>query len=299
MKFFNTIIAITATLGVVLLMGCAKPLAQFSVAQGEKVAPVKLKFQNQSKNAEDYIWVFGDGDTSTAEAPYHTFNASGDYEVQLIAQKGSKTNTITQTIEIQEPEKCLVELETELGTMTILLFDATPKHRDNFLKLVEKGYYDGTLFHRVINGFMVQGGDPNSKNAKPNQRLGTGGPDYTVPAEFVDTLIHLKGALAAARQGDGVNPKRASSGSQFYIVQGRPITDDMLDQIEAKGSYRYTADQRAKYKAVGGTPFLDRQYTVFGQVIKGLDVIDKIAAAETAPGDRPVKDIKMTIKVVK
>ncbi len=296
MKVFQfSFLLITA----LILGSCAKPIAQFMVIDGDNVAPVKVKFENKSTDAEEYTWVFGDGDTSVAEAPFHTFKSSGKYEVQLIARKGKKSSVYAQTIEVKEPEKCLVELETTFGTMTILLYDATPKHRDNFLKLVEDGFYNGLLFHRVMNGFMVQGGDPKSKNAAPNMALGTGGPGYTVDAEFLDSLVHVKGALAAARQPDGVNPAKASSGSQFYIVQGRPVTDAQLNQIETRYGSKYTAEQRAKYLEVGGTPFLDKQYTVFGQVIEGLDVIDKIAASQTSSANRPLDDIKMKIRVVK
>mgnify|MGYP000232894194 CR=1 FL=1 len=284
---------------VLLLIGCAKPIAQFTVAEGDNVAPIKMKFENTSENAVEYMWVFGDGDTSISEAPFHTFKTSGTYEVKLIAKKGKKSNIFTKTLEIKEPAKCFVEVETDFGTMTILLYDDTPKHRDNFLKLVEDGYLNDLLFHRVINGFMIQGGDPESRNAKPGIPLGRGGPGYTIPAEFVDTLIHVKGALAAARQGDGANPKKASSGSQFYIVQGRPVTDAQLNQIENRGGYKYTSAQREQYKTIGGVPFLDRAYTVFGQVVKGLDVIDKIAATKTQAGDRPEKDVKMKVTVVK
>jgi peptidyl-prolyl cis-trans isomerase B (cyclophilin B) len=183
--------------------------------------------------------------------------------------------------------------------MTVWLYDATPKHRDNFLKLAEQGYFDDLLFHRVINGFMIQGGDPNSRNAKPNQQLGSGGPGYTIPAEFVDSLVHKKGALAAARTGDQVNPEKKSSGSQFYIVQGRAVTADELDMIESRKGFRYSKEQRDTYMAAGGTPFLDRDYTVFGEVIEGLDVIDKIASVATLPGDRPKVDVRMKIKPVK
>ena len=285
------------------MASCAKPIAQFVISDAgdkkDRVAPAKFKFDNQSTDAESFTWIFGDGDTVKTEAPYHIFKESGNYEVTLIAQKGKKSSVYTQSIEVKEPEDCLVEVETEFGIMTILLYDDTPQHRDNFIKLVEEGFYNDLLFHRIINGFMVQGGDPNSRNAPKGKALGTGGPGYTVPAEFVDTLVHYKGALCAARQGDVVNPKKASSGSQFYIVHGRTIDDNMLNQIESRGGYKYSSEIRAKYKEVGGTPFLDRQYTVFGQVIKGLDIIDKIAAVKTAQGDRPLEDVKIKMRVVR
>ncbi|HOO42574.1 MAG TPA: peptidylprolyl isomerase [Bacteroidales bacterium] len=162
------------------------------------------------------------------------------------------------------PPDPVFELKTTQGTMTIRLYSDTPLHRDNFVKLASERYYDNILFHRVIEGFMIQCGDPDSRNAGPGQRLGSGGPGYTVPAEFVPELVHKKGAIAAARTGDSVNPEKASSGSQFYIVHNET-----------------TCRQ------------LDGNYTVFGEVIEGLDIIDKIAAAETGPADRPVKDIRI------
>lgn len=188
-----------------------------------------------------------------------------------------------------------VVIETEYGNMTAVLYDETPQHRDNFIKLANEGFYDDLLFHRIIKGFMIQGGDPDSKGAAPDKRLGMGGPGYTVPAEFVDQHIHLKGALAAARTGGPSNPEKKSSGSQFYIVQGNPIQAAMLDGPFA--SKNYTDEQKQAYQEMGGTPQLDRDYTVFGMVIEGLDVIDKIAAVQTAPGDRPLEDVKMKISV--
>ena len=182
-------------------------------------------------------------------------------------------------------------IHTEYGDMTGILYNETPQHRDNFVKLAKSGFYDGTLFHRVISGFMIQGGDPNSKNAKPGQQLGSGGPGYTVPAEFNKNLIHKKGALAAARLGDQGNPTKASSGSQFYIVQGKKVPAAQLGST-------YTPEQKKIYETLGGVPFLDTQYTVYGEITEGLDVIDKIAAVQKDGSDRPVKDVTMTIKIV-
>ncbi len=187
-------------------------------------------------------------------------------------------------------------IHTDYGDMKGVLYNETPKHRDNFVKLAKSGYFDGMLFHRVIKDFMIQGGDPDSKNAKPGQQLGSGGPGYTIDAEFNPKFIHKKGALSAARQGDQVNPKKASSGSQFYVVQGTTATAATLDSRYAGN--KYTPEQKAIYEKIGGTPFLDGQYTVFGELTEGLDVIDKIALVEKDRSDRPVKDVKMTIKIV-
>lgn len=240
-----------------------------------------------------------------------------------------------------------VKIETSLGDIIVRLYDETPLHRDNFLKLAGEGYYDGTIFHRVIANFMIQGGDPDSKNPTPNGRYGTGGPDYTIEAEIKPELFHKRGALAAARQGDQVNPERRSSGSQFYIVWGDTYKDGQLSQLSkqmkmmaeqnafdklarenrakimemrrnrdqagllalqdllssqaremAKGQAGLSEAQKTAYSTIGGTPHLDGQYTVFGEVIEGLDVVEKIQSVKTRPGDRPVEDIKMKMTVL-
>src|SRR5688500_1490015 len=198
-----------------------------------------------------------------------------------------------------------VLLQTSNGDILIRLSDSTPLHRDNFLKLVKQGFYDSVLFHRVINNFMIQAGDPDSKNAPAGKPLGEGGPGYTVPAEFSSSLFHKKGVIAAAREGDNVNPSKASNGSQFYITQGKKFTDGGLDTLE---TYRLNGRkiplaQREVYKTVGGTPHLDQGYTIFGEVIKGLDVIDTIAAVPTskaADRDSPLNNIMIVkAKLVK
>lgn len=185
----------------------------------------------------------------------------------------------------------IVKMHTNYGDITIKLYNDTPQHRDNFLKLVEECFYDSTLFHRVIAGFMIQAGDPDSKDAAPKKQLGAGGPGYTVPAEFCKELIHKKGALAAARQGDQFNPQKRSSGSQFYIVVGRPWTEDEMKMIEEKTGFKYTDEQKEIYMTLGGYPFLDREYTVFGEVIEGLDIVDAISVVDTNPANRPLQDI--------
>lgn len=186
-----------------------------------------------------------------------------------------------------------VKIETNKGTMTVMLYDDTPLHRDNFVKLTESGFYNDLLFHRVIKSFMIQGGDPDSKDAPAGKQLGMGGPGYTIPAEIKSDRFHKKGALAAARTGDQINPKRESSGSQFYIVDGQKYTDMQLDNMEKQMGTKFSKSQRDAYVELGGTPHLDNQYTVFGEVIEGLSVIDKIANVETARGDRPLEDVKI------
>lgn len=243
----------------------------------------------------------------------------------------------------------IVLVKTEYGDMKVLLYNETPQHRDNFLKLVKQGFYNGLLFHRVIPEFMIQGGDPNSRDAEPGQMLGNGGPGYTLPAEFRPDLIHKKGALAAARLGDQANPEKRSSGSQFYIVEGKVFTPealdsletlrtqreaqtiyrrlfmknadsvrilqeqgkqieyaDMLDRLEKQAQdsaalhpFHFTKLQRETYTTIGGVPHLDGNYTVFGEVIEGLNVIDSIAHVKTDDHDRPLADVKMSMKILK
>lgn len=195
--------------------------------------------------------------------------------------------------------KVMVEINTEFGDMKVLLYDETPLHRDNFIKLLNEGYFDSLLFHRVISGFMVQGGDPESKNAPPGKPLGGGGPGYTIPAEFRPNLFHKKGALAAARQPDGVNPAKESSGSQFYIVQGNVLTEGELDLWESRLGLTFPDDHRQVYLTVGGSPQLDKGYTVFGEVVEGQDVIDLIASVPVDGNNRPVSDVRMVIRTTK
>lgn len=184
-------------------------------------------------------------------------------------------------------------ISTEFGDMKVKLYNSTPQHRDNFIKLANEGYYDGTLFHRVMANFMIQGGDPDSRGAAPGVQLGMGGPGYTIPAEI--GALHMKGALAAARTQ---NPQKASSGSQFYIVQGNPVTGEQLDMMAQRKGRSYTDLQKQLYQELGGRPDLDFEYTVFGEVVEGMEVIDAIAAVATAPDNRPLEDVSMTVKVL-
>lgn len=270
------------------------------------------------------------------------------------AQK-SKSEKKPAKEESQPAVEQLVVVKTEYGDIKLKLYNETPRHRDNFATLAKQGFYDSTLFHRVISNFMIQGGDPTSKNAKPDAMLGNGENGYTVPAEFNPNFYHKKGALAGARQSDNVNPMKASSGCQFYIVQGKVFSSAELDQMEmqinmsrkqqlfssliqlptnkvaydslvyyqqnkqqalfqtlikkfepiietefAKSGrvFKFSEQARKDYTTIGGAPHLDGDYTVFGETIEGLDVIDKIAAVEKNPGDRPKKDVIMTVKLV-
>ena len=219
-------------------------------------------------------------------------------------------STISNLTKMKESK---VRIETSQGIIVVKLYNETPLHRDNFVKLVKERFYDGVLFHRVIADFMIQGGDPDSKTAKPNASLGNGDVGYTIPAEFKTSAIyHKKGALAAAREGDGVNPQKASSGCQFYIVEGKTFTDAELSTMEAgkiaryginslnDSTFRFSAEARAVYRTRGGTPHLDGNYTVFGEVTEGIDVVEKISKVKTNASDRPVEDVRViTMKMIK
>lgn len=260
----------------------------------------------------------------------------------IMAQSKNK-----KTMESKTPQ---VRISTNYGDIVVRLYDETPEHRDNFLKLAREGYYDNTLFHRVIKDFMIQGGDPDSKGAPAGKQLGTGGPSYTLPAEFVyPKYFHKRGVLSAARQADQVNPERRSSGSQFYIVWGKKYTEYELKQLvsqldgqrgqqifnglaaqhrdsiqamyqrgDQKGlmelqnrlaaetdkllketpGFTFTPEQVEAYSKQGGTPHLDNQYTVFGEVVSGLDVVEKIQSVVTGKADRPKEDVVMTMTVL-
>lgn len=194
----------------------------------------------------------------------------------------------------QGPTQALIS--TTYGDIKVELSDSTPVHRDNFIKLAQEGFYDSLLFHRVMPGFMIQGGDPDSRSAAPGTPLGQGGPGYTLDAEI--GKVHVQGALAAARLGDGQNPERKSSGSQFYIVEGRPLNEQVLDQLQQQLDIQYTPEQRQAYLEKGGYPPLDNQYTVFGQVLEGMEVVKTIASQPRDPMNRPLEDVRMTVKIL-
>ena len=209
----------------------------------------------------------------------------------------SKTDTVVAS---KSPEKKLPEIRvritTSMGIIIVRLSDKTPKHRDNFVKLVNEHFYDSLLFHRVINSFMIQGGDPNSKNAMPGSMLGQGDVGYKIPAEFDSTLFHKRGALAAARDN---NPEKASSGCQFYIVQGKKRSNSELDVIEMQKNIHFSSAKRMTYNMIGGTPKLDMDYTVFGEVETGMEVVDEITLQQVDANNRPLKDISMKMEVMK
>lgn len=211
-------------------------------------------------------------------------------------QKTNKTET--NKVNQEKPKemtkvKFEVSINDQVAQIVIGLYNETPLHRDNFIKLVNEKFYDGILFHRVIRNFMIQCGDPDSKTARPNQQLGSGGVGYTIPAEFNKSLFHKRGAVAAARLGDAQNPQKASSGCQFYIVDGRTFSAQDMQMLSQRTGYIWSPEQINTYQAIGGAPHLDGGYTVFGEVITGMEIVDSIASQPTNPGDRPKQDIKI------
>lgn len=205
---------------------------------------------------------------------------------------------VSLAAEAAKPKHQFVRIKTDKGECLVMLYNQTPKHRDNFVKITQEGNLSGTLFHRVIQGFMIQGGDPDSKTATPGQALGDGDLGYTVPAEFAENLFHKKGVIAAARDN---NPEKASSACQFYLAQGKVFTDEQLNTLEQtrlKGR-KIPEVQREVYKTLGGIPHLDQNYTVFGEVIRGIEMIDAVAAVKTGPADRPVEDVRMEVTLLK
>ena len=228
------------------------------------------------------------------------------FSFTVFAQAPKKATPVKKSVPVVVTKKKstekLVEITTEYGVMIARLYDSTPLHRDNFLKLVQEKFYDSLLFHRVIKNFMLQGGDPTSKNADSSASLGGGSaPGERIAAEFRPNFFHKKGALAAARDN---NPEKASSNCQFYIVQGNKVDTAQLSQVYQQSvknnnpNFIYSAQQKEIYQRMGGTPFLDQNYTVFGEVISGLNIIDKIAAIPTQPGDRPIKNVIMKIRLL-
>ena len=285
---------------VVLMSSCSpKTLSISHLGEERKPAPATFQFYPGETEFTDFEWELGDGTRVKDSTASHTYYLSGNYTVTLKGTNGKKIKEVQKQVYVDAPDKCLVKIETTYGTMIAELYDKTPKHRDNFIKLAEEGYYEDLLFHRVISGFMIQGGDPNSRGATAESRLGTGGPGYQVDAEITEDLAHVKGALAAARIGGPANPQKKSSGSQFYIVQGKQVDDRQIAQIEARLGLNYPESIRSHYLEHGGTPFLDQEYTVFGQVIEGLEIVDEIAKVRTAPGDRPLEDVWMKVTVIK
>ena len=285
--FFKLILAFY----VLLTMSCSRPVADFTYNLAQNTIPARVNFENKSQKSDEFEWALNKKIISNDKTAQIYFTQSGRQQITLTAIKGKKKTSITKEIILFAPQECLVLLSTSEGDILLKLYSNTLIHQENFIKLLEEGFYKGILFHRVIEGFMIQAGDPQSKNAAPSQRLGAGDLSYTLPKEINKENFHVKGALAAARMGDQANPERRSSASQFYIVHGEPVSENQLLQTEYKYSFTYPKAVREKYLAIGGAPQLDMNYTVFGEVVEGLDIVDKIAVSKTDQSNRPTANI--------
>lgn len=266
------------------LASCAKPLSKFDIVADEFTAPATISFENKSSNSKEYNWNFGDGKSSKEQSPEHHFLKSGRYTISLSSKKGTNESTYQKEIIISAPSTCQVFVSTSLGNMVLELSDKTPKHRDNFLSLVESGYYNGVLFHRVIDGFIIQAGEQNPNNKRVSQTK-------TIVAEINDHMRHYAGTLSASRMPDNINPEKESSATQFYVVDKNTVSESKLESLEKKNSILYTEAQKEEYLKMGGAPQLDENYTVFGKLLSGFDTLKKISSVKTAAGDRPVDPV--------
>jgi len=273
-----------------LLLGqCSAPIAGFDSGKDAMVVPATITFKNTSKNATEYTWLVDNKEVSTEEHLSHTFLSSGRHVVELQAFEGAKIQTTKKEVIVRPPTECLVQIETTQGNLIVSLNEDTPRHLKNFSELVESGFYNGLIFHRVIENFMIQGGGNEYRSG------GRRYPDpKTIEHEIKQEWPHYRGALAAARMPDDMNPTKASSGSQFYIVDGRKLSAGKMEKIQDDKLFNYTEEQIAKYLEVGGAPQLDGEYTVFGHLLIGYDVLDRIAEATSDSYDKPLQDITIT-----
>jgi cyclophilin family peptidyl-prolyl cis-trans isomerase len=269
-----------------LLSACTKPISQFRTVSTDLTAPTVIDFENLSTGAESYTWKVDSKIVSDSTDFNHLFLSSGRHTIELVSTHGSKKSISRQDIFIEAPSECLVYMLTNLGPLLFSLSDKTPIHRDNFLDLVTSSYYDGIKFHRVINGFMVQAGDPETNTASkkiPHKK--------EIEQEINTGLLHYKGALAAARMPDNINPKKASSSTQFYIVEGQTLTAESVEQHGYSKLFDYSEDQKLRYIKEGGTPQLDGEYTVFGHLIDGYDTLEAISNTATDGRDNPIESV--------
>lgn len=262
-----------------VLVSCSRPVAHFTISESRQV-PVELNFSNSSEKALGYSWYIDGELVSEEEDMKHLFLHSGRYTIRLEATDGKITSDVSKELVLGPPDDCIVWMETSMGNMAFKLLEGTPIHRKNFLSKIESGYYKNKLFHRVIDGFMIQGG-----------RSPEGAETKTIQAEIQSRNVHTRGALAAARMPDAMNPEKASSNVEFYIVQGRKIDEEGLLNMASEKLLDYTDEQISTYLHRGGTPQLDMEYTVFGYLIYGDEVIDRIASSKTDVNDKPIEDI--------
>lgn len=273
--------------GCLFFWQCAQPIASFVQKTEQRlVVPAKVYFENTSENVTDYSWEVDGEILSSDKHLEHTFYDSGKHKIVLIAKEGSKVQRKETKLYVEAPTNCLALFKTSMGNLVVELSEETPRHLKNFSELVESGFYNGIFFHRIIDDFMVQGG--GNENRKSGKRYKD---PVTIPNEITTQLLHYKGALAAARMPDDINPEKASSGSQFYLVDGRKLNADRMKKIQEDKLFDYSKEQVEKYIAVGGAPQLDGEYTVFGQLISGFEVLDEMARVDTDKYDKPLEEI--------
>lgn len=285
-----TFLRILLFLWLFFIISCASPSASFEVGVYEPIVPVSIMLKNTSEDADSCYWDFGNGFSSSDVHPDVRYMFSGSYTITLKTFRGKKSSVYTEKIHLNAPDKCLINMETNYGHMTFELFNETPVHRDHFLSLIHKGYYEGIHFHRVIRGFVVQAGDEKTRSRKKSHYDIKEG---TLPSEIVEGMYHTRGALAMARQPDQVNPEKKSSSTQFYIVHGGPVSEGTLEDYEIEKDILYPEEIKKLYKNPGGSPQLDKEYTIFGHLIDGYDVLDKIAQASTDTQDKPISIIEI------
>lgn len=269
-------------------MSCSSPRALFDLESAVVEALANLKANNKSENADRFVWTLDGKEISEEFDLDFPIMESGNYSLELTAIKNNNQSTYAETIFVNAPQLCHVLISTSYGDLVVELFEETPIHLRNFTDLIKQSYYDGIAFHRVIDGFMIQAGDVKTK-IQPSNIL----TKSEIPSEFRTEFVHTRGALAAARKPDNVNPEKASSGTQFYIVSGTSISIDDLNAYSQIRDVKYTDEQIQNYLDFGGTPQLDGEYTVFGKLIDGYDVLDKISMTQTDPRDKPIEDIRI------
>lgn len=268
------------------MSACAKPISDFKILSENQVAPTHIEFKNLSTGSENYIWKVDSEVVSDSTHLNHLFLSSGRHTIELVSSKGSKESKSHQDLFIEAPTECLVHILTNYGPLVVSLSDETPRHRDNFLQLVNSSFYDGIKFHRIINGFMIQAGDPKTNLASQKIKY-----PKEIEQEIDNKLLHYRGALAAARLPDNINPTKASSGTQFYIVEGQQLTAKAIEEYGYSRLEDYTEEQKLKYLEKGGAPQLDGEYTVFGQLIDGYDTLDKISNVKTDKSNKPIEPV--------
>lgn len=267
-------------------LACAKPVSDFIIVSDNRTAPTNVTLKNTSVGADTYAWIVNKDTISKGTNASHLFLNSGRHSIELLSSKGNKQSKSKKEIILSAPNICMVHMKTNYGPLTLALSEETPLHRDNFIDLVSAGYYNNIRFHRVIDGFMIQAGDESTRVNKKRIKH-----PETVEQEINDNLIHHRGALAAARMPDNMNPDRASSGTQFYIVDGISLTEESLLDTSNDRLTEYSKEQIQKYISEGGAPQLDGGYTVFGYLVDGYDTLEKISQVKTVNADFPEDNV--------